>query len=383
MINIKTVENAYLYTYGAWTSQTLTNSLSGFVSGVSTEWGYLSWTEENTGTGYTGEVRIDVLNASDDSVLIADIAKNSDGSATDISTYASTNNIKIRVKLYGIDYPTPKVSNIWIKYKNWIGTQIVTINGKNVLLNRSYLSSPTVSEINRAVIGENQTSTITESSSNLDDPVSSDLAFNSVTFDTTNLCFTAETYLDETDTQVANGTVMNAIGFKNTDTTPIFCAGVRFTDITKDSLYRYYIRTTFKISGSTSSTYVMTNDGKLMFLNRCFYASPTYNEINRYYLGYTSSLSSTMSALDTTHIGPAGFTYTLHDSSAAKLVFRSTLAKDEGNSLQFNAVGHANDETTERFLYCGKLSSLINKTASYIYLFTVNYLVGSPSSGSL
>ena len=107
MINIQPITNASIYVLGKWTSPQLTNGHSGFPTGVSSDWGWMTWDESYTAeTGYTGEVRLDIINASTGAVLISDIAQNPDGSPTDISSLGSAT-IKIVVNLYALDWPTP------------------------------------------------------------------------------------------------------------------------------------------------------------------------------------------------------------------------------------------------------------------------------------
>jgi hypothetical protein len=99
---------------GTWTSQTLINSLFNFpVGNYDWSWGTLSWDEE---VGEDSYVRVDILKASDDSVLVSDISRKPGG--VDLSVYSAigTNNIKIKFKLYSKGNKCV-VSNIKLKTK--------------------------------------------------------------------------------------------------------------------------------------------------------------------------------------------------------------------------------------------------------------------------
>ena len=380
-INTRTIEDASIYAYGSWTSPTLTNSNAGLPTDVTTEWGFLHWVEEYVSDG-DGLVRIDILDADNsDAVLVENIIKNSDGSPTDLSsTPAATSNIKIKVKIYGLSDPTPKVSNIWIKYNNWIGNQVVTNDGKNQLLNRASLSSPTMNEINASKIGVLQTTEFTENSTALTSAVSSALAYNDVEFDTDNATIKVEVLLNETDAEVSNGEIMNAISFENDDTDPAFCGAARFVDITKSASYKYYLRGTFKITRLSTDYIILTDMGEYILLNRAFYASPSYTEVNRWILGEQSSLTNTMGGLDTETLGPSAFTYTLLDNAKHELTLRSEIDEDTGNGSDFNAIGHENTDSPSSFIYAALFDETITKTSTYKYLFTVIYKPQTPSN---
>ena len=120
VINTRIVENANLYTYGEWISPVLDSSL--FLTPFTTDhWRFLSWdesfsVEKGTGDGY---VRIDILDASDDSILISDLYWLADGTDFDLLSspdpVSPGQNIKVKVKIYGLNNPTPIVKKIMVR----------------------------------------------------------------------------------------------------------------------------------------------------------------------------------------------------------------------------------------------------------------------------
>jgi hypothetical protein len=386
MINIQTITDAYLYTYGSWTSQTLTNSAAGFLSATN-EWGYLIWDEENIGTGYTGQVRLDVLNATDNSVLVGDIIKNTDGTPSDISSYALTHNIKIRVRLYGADWPTPAVKNIRVKHKNWNSEQVIFNDGKNLLLNR-LLTTPTSSAMHAMVIGNGETSPLTETNTGITNPVCTPVELSSilvtVEYNETEKMVYVVLSLSNADVVVPNGTVMNSIAFKNDDTTPIFLGGSTYTPITKDVVFNYKFKSTFKVFSKTGSTYVLTSNANNIMLNRLFKTTPTYSGLKYGVVGFqTNPLSSSMTALDSTLFGPSAFNYTVIDTSKIRLSNSIYQGTTDGNNNTYNAIGHLNGDGTPIMMFASLIDENITKTSTYIYQYITNYNILTPVSTSL
>jgi hypothetical protein len=114
MLITSTITDTTSYKIGTWTSQTIENSKIGFPTTTDSSWGYIKWDEENTGGTYDGLVRFDILKASDSSILIGDIVQNTDLSASDITSYVGTNDIKIKTKIYRkYDIPTETLTHYW------------------------------------------------------------------------------------------------------------------------------------------------------------------------------------------------------------------------------------------------------------------------------
>ena len=378
MINIQTITDAYNYVFGSWTSQTLTNSVAGFPTGTTTEWGYLAWEESNTGTGYTGYVRIDILDSTTGEVLLGDLTQNTDGTPTDISSLG-TSDIKILVKLYGLDYPTPIVSNIRIKHKNWNSEQVITNAAKNVLLNRA-LETTTTNPVYDFIIGNGQTTALTESSTGLTNNVSSAYEINgNVTVSSSILHNEDENLIEvsfvinNSDVIIPNGTTINSIGFRNNDTTPIFIGGTRHTDIEKDPAFYYYYKITFKIYRYDNDVYMLTKPGINVLLDRLFYSSVTYSGISEGSTGYqTTALSEDMTALDLTYFGPTVFQYSTLDTSKYKLTLSILMNTGDGNGYNYNAIGIHNTDGSPILAYVALLDEYVQKTVNYIYQFNVN-----------
>ena len=122
-----------ILTFGSWTSETLTNSLCLFPSGADTSWGTLTW--EQILPDANASVKVDILKASDNSVLKADLTWVDGG--IDISTYAGTNDIKLKFKLYWIEN-SPIVKNIYLSFKYGSIYGLTTNKGKNILLDRLF-----------------------------------------------------------------------------------------------------------------------------------------------------------------------------------------------------------------------------------------------------
>jgi len=380
MINIQPVENAETYTLGTWTSPLMINSTAGFPSGVSSEWGYLSWIEENTGTGYTGYVRIDILDSSDN-VLIADIAKNTNGSPTYLySTSVAFTDIKIKVKLYGGDSPTPKVSGLWLNYNNWNNEQVVTLNGKNISLNRSLIASPTMTNLSKLRFGNGQVSAFDESSTDLTNGLSTWTVPDTITYDTDNSRVILQYTINVGEVYMTNGTTFGAIGISNTDVSGYFIAGSRFIDITKNPLLNYKIRVSFKIVDAPMSTFVTTIAGRNLMIDRIMKLSPTYSAVSKFSLGYTGALSDDMTALDSEYVGPSTFVYTNFDTATPKTITRAYMDQLTGNGNTFNAIIHRNTDGSPIANYVVKLYESILKTSNYIYNFDTSYKPLTPSN---
>jgi len=100
-------------TFASWTSEQCTNSLNGFVSG-STKWGLLKW--DQSLPNVDAEVFVDVLKASDESILAADLVWNKNG--INLANYPNvgSEDIKLRFKFNWID-KSPEVSNIDLTFE--------------------------------------------------------------------------------------------------------------------------------------------------------------------------------------------------------------------------------------------------------------------------
>jgi len=98
-----------------WTSETLTNSLIGLPSTYDGYWGVLTWDQELPDEN--ADVKVDILKASDDSVLVSDLSWTESG--IDLSIYDNVKNedIKLRFKLFKLDN-SPIVKNIQLKAKD-------------------------------------------------------------------------------------------------------------------------------------------------------------------------------------------------------------------------------------------------------------------------
>ncbi|MBI2136575.1 hypothetical protein HYU06_05895, partial [Candidatus Woesearchaeota archaeon] len=68
--------DAQIEVYGEWISDTLQSSLTRIPSGTEDRWGFLEWEEENTDDETEAYIRIDILKASDSSVLASDLSSN-------------------------------------------------------------------------------------------------------------------------------------------------------------------------------------------------------------------------------------------------------------------------------------------------------------------
>lgn len=378
MINIQPIVDAGMYTLGTWTSPVLYNSTGNFPADVGGEWGYLSWTEANTGDGCTGYVRIDILDSSDN-VLIADIAKNVDGTPSDLTSYSIiTSDIKIKVKIYGLDFPTPEVSNLWLNFKNWNTVNVITNTGKNVLLNRTFLAAPTVSNISKMAYGNSQTTNFNEDSTAIANEIEPYAIPDSVTFDSTRNTVTMMSEIKQFVSTIPNGTIFNALGIQTTD--PLFCAASRYLDITKDSDYYYRVSATFRIVETPTSRYILTSSGRNVMIDRTFLQYTTYSAPTQFVCGYTGTLLDSMTALDSEIVGPLDFTYTLFDTTANKVLVRAGMNELTGNGSTFNAIAHYNTDTTPILNYAAKMYTDILKTSSYIYQFDTSYRSITPSA---
>jgi hypothetical protein len=383
MINTREVTDAYLYSLGTWTSQILYNSRAGMPTGVTSEWGYLAWDEQYVGSGYTGEIRIDILDI-DDNVLIADIVKNIDGTPTTLySSVVALEDIKIRVKLYALDDPTPKVSNIRINfYNNTTANQVITNTGKNLIFNRTSLDSPTVTGIQYATIGNNQSTQLSDDTASLTNEESSDLTFRTIVYNASDRSYTATIYVNSVSTMITNGTTVNSIAFKNGDATKLFCGAVRYADniinegaLPTEGSYNYYFKAKFKLYPINTTTTMITEEGERTFLDRTFEVIPTYTAISRYVAGEHGTLTADMTGLDTEHTAPNPFIYTLLDTSAIKMTLIFIMDETTGNGYNYNAIGHENTDGTPTFILGVKLDETITKSSSYYYTFTTKYLI--------
>lgn len=385
-INIQPITNAEIYVYGSWTSQILYNSTAGFPTGTTSEWGYLAWDESNTGTGYTGHIRIDIIDADTGLILLGDIAQNTDLSSTDI-TSLSTADIQIKVKMYGLDYPTPILNNLRVKFKNWNQEQVVTHTGKNVLLNRA-LSTTTTTPIHDFRIGSGQITALTESSTDITNavsaafPITGDPTVNSlVTYIEDEEIVEITFGINNGDIIIPNWTVMDSIGFRNDDATQLFVGGCRHADITKNPSFYYYYKITYKIYGYQSDNYIITKNGRNILLNRMFKSVPTYTGIFNGSCGYqTNTLVDSMTAIDSTYYGPTAFQYTLLDTTKYRLTTSIAMDQSSGNGYTYNAITNMNDDGTEILMYAATLDEDIQKSSTYTYQFNTNHNMLTPVS---
>ena len=101
--------------YGHWITPTLYNNLGKFTSGTRA-WGTLSWTQTFPGDS-KGYAKVDILKASDESVLVSDLTWNSEG--IDLSEYSAiveTQDIKLKFKLWK-KTESPIITKIGIRFK--------------------------------------------------------------------------------------------------------------------------------------------------------------------------------------------------------------------------------------------------------------------------
>jgi hypothetical protein len=216
VINIRVVENASLYTYGEWVSPTLQTSLFLLPASLD-DWGMLTWDEQYTvekgdGDGY---VRVDILKASDNSILVENLYWLSAG--TDLSNYPLVvdNDIKVRVKIYGMSNPTPRVSKLLIRSKYGGDYSMLTKKGLMTFLERAVKTTPTRTKIATFDVGTGTTA-----------PTVNDTA---LTTSVLNTALNAESTITEDEgnglikvrgalgTGDANGNDLTESGFKNAD----------------------------------------------------------------------------------------------------------------------------------------------------------------------
>lgn len=114
MAKLSRVIKSVVWQTGYWISPVLKSSLFKFTTG-STEWGTLSWTQTFPGDE-KGYIKVDVLNASDDSVLVGDLVYQDIGH--DLSQYSlpPSINLKIKVKFWK-KTESPIVTKIGIRTK--------------------------------------------------------------------------------------------------------------------------------------------------------------------------------------------------------------------------------------------------------------------------
>jgi hypothetical protein len=251
--NQRAIENAEIYTYGDWTSQSLDPDLFR-LDAVDAVWGKISWNEEFTvdkgdGSGY---VRVDILRASDDVVLEADFAYNANG--IDLSTYSSigSETIKVRVKLYGLNDPTPRVSKLLIRSKYGGDYGMLNSNGLMTFLERPVKSTPTRTAISAFDIGTGGSEpggalkTVSESDTALFTQVfGANLnAESTFTEDTTNHTLKIR---GEVGTGDANGSALNEAGLKNTDAVPLCSHEVWTPAISKNNSTTVSLIWTFQV----------------------------------------------------------------------------------------------------------------------------------------
>lgn len=213
MINQRAVENAELYTYGEWISPTLDPSIF-LLPADEDNWGLLTWTEQFTtitGDGL-GHVRIDILDSSSN-VLEEDFFFQENG--IDLNSYStiSDNQIKIRVKLYGLNEPLPIVSMIHLRAKNGGNYSMFTKEGIMTFIERAVKTSPTRTLIDTFATGTG-TTTPTINDASLTTSVFSDSLDSETTYteDATNLTMKIRGTLD---TAEANGNSLTEAGLLN------------------------------------------------------------------------------------------------------------------------------------------------------------------------
>jgi len=108
------ISKTAVWQYGHWISPTLYNNLGKFSGG--SDWGVLSWTQTFPGDT-KGYVKVDILKASDDSVLVSDLNWEEEG--IDLSQYSaisSTEDIKLKFKLWK-KTESPIITKIGIRFK--------------------------------------------------------------------------------------------------------------------------------------------------------------------------------------------------------------------------------------------------------------------------
>lgn len=110
-----------VWSSGDWTTETADNSLIRFAGTTSTKWGLLTWSEENTNDETKAYVRVDILKASDNSILASNLQRSTVHGGIDLADYPDigTNNIKVKFKLYGKEL-SPVVSNVLLRtFEEW------------------------------------------------------------------------------------------------------------------------------------------------------------------------------------------------------------------------------------------------------------------------
>jgi hypothetical protein len=374
-------------TKGTWTSEVLHNDKANFPEDTSSEWGYLTWEQDEIDEVSGNTMRIDILKASDDSVLIENIIKQEDGTPTILfGTAADLEDIKIRVKLY---YNTgdppiakPRVWNIRLNYYNWTLHQVVTNFGKSVLLNRSFRFPSNIEKYLFHFFGGRQ-NTLNKITSEIENPIYlhftnlpegdylgsntarpgtmvlgetgsegegdlqlGPLAYSRIEFDPIQRSMTLISVVRDLP-QTANLGIVGVGNFGDL----LFCGGMRTNfELQNDKLYE--IKTTFRIITTQTLNRVMTYEGSNTLLNKSVYDEyeTDYSVIRNFEAGSDqSNLDPNMTDLqdgspfgpvnvDTVSISPDG------TSASPYYIMRF----NEGNDKTYNAfawLGKSDDST--------------------------------------
>jgi hypothetical protein len=363
-------------TKGTWTSEIIYNDKSNFPEDTSSEWGYLSWEQDEIDEVAGNTMRIDILKASDDSLLIENIVQQPDGTPTILfGSAAELEDIKIRVKLY---YDTsspppakPKVWNIKLNYYNWNLHQIVTNNGKSVLLNRSFKFPSNVEKYLFHGFGGRQ-NTLNKVTSEIENPIylhftnlpegnylGSDtarpgtmvlgetgsggegdlqlgpLAYSRIEFDEKQRSMTLITIVRDLP-ESAN---LGLIAVKNYGDL-LFCGGSRTNFELEEGSKIYEIKTTFRIVAGRGTNRVMTYEGSNTLLKKSVYDEheTNYSTIRNFEAGSgQTELDENMTDLHDLDFGPVNVDTVsiVSDGTSASPYY--LMRKDEGNGTTYNA----------------------------------------------
>lgn len=279
---------------GSWTSPAINPNYA--LDAIT--FGYLKWDELNTDNESLGTVRVDIKSSDLVTTYIADIMKNSDGSASNIYTgdIPSATAVKLVFRLYQINNADNiAVNNIELRHNLWKDVMVFNNKGKTTAFDREFNTSQTYTKIDSADVGYTTATTFTESDTTLPSKQNvSSFLLSKYAEDLTDNTVTYEFLIDETDTYIPAASVFNCMSLNNSDATNNICALIKFGNITKNNLYRYYYRIKFRILNDSTSK-LLTNTMKNEILYRLF---NTYTQASRVgyvpaksYIGYNSTFT--------------------------------------------------------------------------------------------
>jgi hypothetical protein len=362
-------------TKGTWTSQILYNDKSKFPVGTTSEWGYLQWEEENIDEANGNTRRIDILKASDDTVLIENIVIQENGLPTILfESTAELEDIKIRVKLYynTSDPPISKpiVKNIRINYYNWSQHQLITNIGKSVILNRSFKETSNMNKYLFHYYGGIQ-NTLNKSTTSIENPISlfytnlpegnylgsntalpgtmvlgetgssgegylqlGPLSYSKVEIDREQRILTLTTTVRDLP-ESANLGIVGIGNYKDL----FFCGGARVDyELKEDKLYE--IKTRLRIISKISETQVMTYEGSSTLLKRVVYDDyeTEYSPILQFEAGSgQTELHEEMTELYDLDFGPENIRTTAISPEGNRASPFFLMRSNEGNGTTYNS----------------------------------------------